>query len=165
MQWCMCANLRVDSFGGICSFIGCIVWLIACVFGMFCGVCRASRGSLNRTLFTSVGLTGAIRVRTFETGIWAGGIKFGGGIVVTGFGITGITTFGICGSCVANNWEGSTITGCDVGGCVGCATATVDNCFCVAANSSSNFRFFNSNNSRCFICNSVWICFSDCTKK
>lgn len=152
----MNVNLRDDSFGGICSFIGCVGCPIACAFGMVCGVCRAKRGSRNRTLFTKFGLTGAILVRTFDTGICVG-MKAGGGIAVTDFGITGITTFDNGGSCAfTNNFDGSTITGCDDDdGGGGCATATVDNCFCVAANSSSSFRFFNSNSSRCFICNSV----------
>lgn len=65
---------------------------------MDCGVCRAKRGSLNRTLFTIAGLTGAILVRTFDTGICVG-IKDGGGIVVTGFVTTGIGG----GSCVLSN--------------------------------------------------------------
>lgn len=93
-------NLLDDIFGGIWSLIGCDV---SCDVGTVGGGgCRAKRGSRNRTLFTIVGFTGAIRVRTFDTGNWLG-IKVGCG----GNGCVGTAVVVASCFCVAANSSSS----------------------------------------------------------
>lgn len=141
------------------------MWSFCCdaKFGfpaIVCGGCRARRGSRSRTLLTIVGFTGAILVRTFDGGIWIG-INAACVTIFTGFGITGIV------ACIGSRFAfnilpGSTMAGTGSDGpTVGPTLGGVNpNCFCVAANSSSNFRFFSSNNSRCLIWSSVCKSFS-----
>lgn len=95
-------------------------------------------------------------VRTFDGGIWFG-INGGCAITFTGLGgiigiIFGGTVIALAISFGLGIRTGSVIAGIDCGATV---VGVKPNCFCVAANSSSNFRFFNSNNSRCLICSSV----------
>lgn len=147
------------SFDGKWSFsVG--IGTIGCAGGIAWTGCRAKRGSRVRMLLTNAEFTGAIRVRTFAGGIGFG-INVGCAIILTGLLMTCGTMACFVSSCGFIIFVGSTIGGSDVGNVVGTtAVGGNPNCLWVAANSNSNFRFFNSNNSRCFICNSVWISFS-----
>lgn len=102
-------------------------------------------------LLTKAEFTGAMRVRTLVAGGIGFGINVGCVTMLTGLAMTG-TMGGLASSFGFIIFVGSTIAGSVVGTT---AVGGNPNCLWVAANSNSNFRFFNSNNSRCFICSSV----------